>query len=84
MISIEKTAMLYLGITNPQRIYIINNCPGQSKDVVKGLGIVMCSDLSFNSHWMDIVRIAVYIANAIFIHFYVKISMCTWRHLMHM
>ena len=59
IISIEKTVMFYLGTTNPKRIYTLNNCPVQSKDVVKDLGMVMCSDLSFSSHWLDIVRKAV-------------------------
>ena len=64
--------MYHLGTTNPKRIYTVNNCPVQSKDVVKDLGIVMCSDLSFSSHCIDIVRKAVYIANEILHSFLCK------------
>ena len=71
-ISIEKTVMLHLGIHNPKRIYTVNNCPVQSKDVVKDLGIAMCSDLSFSTHCMDVVRKAMYIANAILHSFLCK------------
>ena len=72
-ISIEKkTVILYLGTINPKRIYTVNNCPVQSKDVVKDLGIVKRSDLSFSSHCMDIVRKAVYITNVILHSFLCK------------
>ena len=71
-ILIEKTVMLYLVTTYSKRIYTVNNCPVQSKDVVKDLGIIMCSDLTFSSYCIDIVKKALYITNTILHSFLCK------------